>query len=73
MPQSSKLEDETDQKIKIPATFYQTMENIHVGLDVHKKSIQICVMDMAGTELLNKSIQNTPKDIVCLFRIPKKY
>ncbi len=67
MRRSRKLEDEADRKIKIPVISYQYMENIHVGLDVHKKTIQICVIDMDGTELLNKSIQNTPKDIESAF------
>ncbi len=43
------------------------MENMHVKLDVHRKTIQICVLDKDDTELLNKSIKNTPKDIESAF------
>ena len=39
------------------------MEQIFVGLDVHKKTIQMSVMDKDGDELLNKSIPNTPNSI----------
>ena len=39
------------------------MEQIFVGLDVHKKTIQMSVMDKDGEELLNKSIPNTPNSI----------
>ena len=36
---------------------------VFVGLDVHKKTIQMSVMDKNGEELLNKKIANTPEDI----------
>ena len=43
------------------------MEKIFVGLDVHKKTIQVSVMDGDGNEVLNKSIQNTPEEISATF------
>ena len=36
------------------------MKQLFAGLDVHKKTIQVSVMDKDGVELLNKSIPNTP-------------
>ena len=36
----------------------------YVGLDLHKKSIQIAVVDDSGTELINKKIQNTREALV---------
>ena len=32
---------------------------VYVGLDLHKKTIQIAAVDDSGTELVNKKIQNT--------------
>ena len=32
---------------------------VYVGLDLHKKTIQIAAVDDSGTELMNKKIQNT--------------
>ena len=38
-------------------------EAAFLGLDVHKKTIQMCAMDAGGNELFNKTIHNTPGDI----------
>ena len=32
---------------------------VYVGLDLHKKTIQIAAVDDSGTELMNKKIRNT--------------
>ena len=32
---------------------------VYVGLDLHKKTIQIAAVDDSGTGLMNKKIQNT--------------
>ena len=37
---------------------------VYVGLVLHKKSIQIAVVDNLGTELINKKIQNTREALV---------
>ncbi len=43
----------------------------YVGLDLHKKTIQIAVMEDDGREIFNGSIPNTPKAIgAALRRIP---
>ena len=39
------------------------MEPCFVDLDVHKKTIQISIMDADGNELANKKIRNNPEDI----------
>ena len=49
------------------------MKQLFAGLDVHKKTIQMSVMDKDGVELLNKSIPNTPESIYESFgEFPKK-
>ena len=32
---------------------------VYVGLDLHKKTIQIAAVDDSGTELMSKKIRNT--------------
>ena len=34
-----------------------------VGLDVHKRTIRVSMMDADGHELANGGIQNTPKQV----------
>ena len=63
MPRARKLEDRIDRKTKKKVIRWKSMEKIFVGLDVHKKTIQMSVMDKDGEELLNKSIPNTPNSI----------
>lgn len=36
---------------------------VYVGLDYHKDSVQVCVMDQAGTVLANRSCPNNTKEI----------
>lgn len=43
------------------------MNDIFVGLDVHKKTIQMSVMDRDGNEVLNRSISNDPASISSAF------
>ena len=43
-----------------------------VGLDVHKKTIQICMIDVDGNQLITGRIPNTAEDVsASLGRIPK--
>ena len=39
------------------------MSELFVGLDVHKKTIQVSVMDQDGREQINQKIPNTPENI----------
>ena len=45
---------------------------IHVGLDLHKKTIQIAAVDYRGATLLNKKIRNTHASLEMeISRMPK--
>ena len=45
---------------------------IYVGLDLHKKTIQIAAVDYRGTTLLNKKIRNTHASLEMeISRMPK--
>ena len=37
---------------------------LYVGLDYHQDSVQVCVMDQAGTVLANKAVENRWQCIV---------
>ena len=37
---------------------------VYVGLDYHKDSIQVCVMDAAGKVLVNRSCRNDAQAVV---------
>ena len=39
---------------------------VYVGLDYHKDSIQVCIMDTAGKILANRSCSNQAKAVVAL-------
>jgi hypothetical protein len=43
----------------------QTMSKVtvYVGLDYHKDSVQVCIMDPAGKMLANRSCPNSTKEI----------
>ena len=44
------------------------MGKLFVGLDVHKETIQMSVMDGDGNEMLNEGIQNSPESIFESFK-----
>ena len=39
---------------------------VYVGLDYHKDSIQVCIMDPSGTILANRRCPNQAEDLVKL-------
>lgn len=41
---------------------------VFVGLDYHDKSVRVCVMDGAGTQLVNRSAKNTWEDVEQIVR-----